>query len=86
MQLFPDVETPAVLIDLDVVERNLVTMAERARTQGVRLRPHAKTHKLVEIGRRQIAAGASGLTVAKTSEAEVFDAAGHDRCLAREPR
>ncbi|PYQ01856.1 MAG: alanine racemase, partial [Acidobacteria bacterium] len=53
-------------------------MAERARTLGVRLRPHAKTHKVVEVGRRQIAAGATGLSVAKTSEAEVFAAAGFD--------
>ena len=53
-------------------------MAERARRSGVRLRPHAKTHKVVEIGRMQIAAGAAGLSLAKTSEAEVFAAAGFD--------
>jgi D-serine deaminase-like pyridoxal phosphate-dependent protein len=53
-------------------------MAERARRHGVRLRPHAKTHKVLEIGRKQIAAGASGLSVAKVSEAEVFAAAGFD--------
>jgi D-serine deaminase-like pyridoxal phosphate-dependent protein len=70
------VETPAVLVDLDVVERNIAAMAERARRCAVRLRPHAKTHKIVEIGRMQVAAGASGLSVAKTSEAEVFAAAG----------
>jgi D-serine deaminase-like pyridoxal phosphate-dependent protein len=72
------IETPAVLVDLDVVERNIAAMAERARRHGVRLRPHAKTHKVVEIGRKQIAAGASGLSVAKVSEAEVFAAAGFD--------
>jgi len=72
------VETPAVLIDLDVVERNIAAMAERARRSGVRLRPHAKTHKVAEIGRMQIAAGARGLSVAKTGEAEVFAAAGFD--------
>lgn len=83
MQLFPDVETPAVLVDLDVLERNIVTMAERARAHGVHLRPHAKTHKVLEVGRRQIAAGAAGLTVAKTSEAEVFAASGfHDLFVA----
>src|SRR5687767_5286670 len=76
MQLFPEIETPAVLVDLDVLERNIVGMAERARAHGVHLRPHAKTHKMLEIARRQIAAGAVGLTVAKTSEAEVFAAAG----------
>jgi D-serine deaminase-like pyridoxal phosphate-dependent protein len=72
------VETPAVLVDLDIVVRNIATMAERARASGVRLRPHAKTHKVVEIGRMQVAAGAAGLSVAKTSEAEVFAAAGFD--------
>ena len=65
-----------MLVDLDVVERNIARMADTARAQGVRLRPHAKTHKVVEIGRLQIAAGASGLSVAKTGEAEVFAAAG----------
>jgi D-serine deaminase-like pyridoxal phosphate-dependent protein len=72
------VETPAVLVDLDIVVRNIGTMAERARASGVRLRPHAKTHKVVEIGRMQIAAGATGLSVAKAGEAEVFAAAGFD--------
>lgn len=72
------IETPAVLVDLDVVERNIGAMAERARRHGVRLRPHAKTHKILEIGRKQIAAGAAGLSVAKVGEAEVFAAAGFD--------
>ena len=70
--------TPAVLVDVDVVERNVARMASAARTAGVKLRPHAKTHKLLELGRLQLAAGASGLTVAKTSEAEVFAAEGFD--------
>ena len=70
--------TPAVLIDLDVVERNVAAMAERARRAGVRLRPHAKTHKTIEIGRLQMAAGAVGLSVAKVGEAEVFAAAGFE--------
>ncbi len=79
------IETPAVLVDLDVVERNIGAMAERARRHGVRLRPHAKTHKVVEIGRKQIAAGASGLSVAKVSEAEVFAAAGFDNLFVAYP-
>lgn len=78
MRSIHDLETPVVLVDLDVLERNIARMAERARTLGVRLRPHAKTHKVVEVGRRQIAAGATGLSVAKTSEAEVFATAGFD--------
>ena len=73
-----DVSTPAVLIDVDVLQRNIAHMAERARAAGVRLRPHGKTHKLLEVGRLQLAAGAGGLSLAKTSEAEVFAAAGFD--------
>ncbi len=53
-------------------------MAQAARGAGVRLRPHAKTHKCLEIGRLQLAAGAAGLALAKTSEAEVFVQAGFD--------
>jgi D-serine deaminase-like pyridoxal phosphate-dependent protein len=71
-----DIETPAVVVDLDVLERNIQTMAARAKEAGVQLRPHAKTHKIPEVGRMQLAAGAPGLTLAKTGEAEVFAAAG----------
>jgi D-serine deaminase-like pyridoxal phosphate-dependent protein len=70
------IETPALLLHLDVVEANIRHMAERARGLGVALRPHAKTHKCVELGRRQLAAGARGLTVATLVEAEVFARAG----------
>jgi D-serine deaminase-like pyridoxal phosphate-dependent protein len=70
--------TPAVVVDLDVLERNIARMAARAREAGVRLRPHAKTHKCPEIARLQRAAGAWGLSVAKVGEAEVFAAAGFD--------
>jgi D-serine deaminase-like pyridoxal phosphate-dependent protein len=77
-RLLDDVATPAVLVDTDILDRNIARMAERARAAGIRLRPHAKTHKLLEVGRRQLAAGAAGLSVAKTSEAEVFAAAGFD--------
>jgi D-serine deaminase-like pyridoxal phosphate-dependent protein len=73
-----DLSTPAVLVDLDRVERNVAAMADRARAAGVKLRPHAKTHKVPEIARLQRAAGAAGLAVAKTSEAEVFADAGFD--------
>ena len=78
MRAVADLPTPAVLIDLDRVERNLARMAEAARDASVRLRPHAKTHKVLEIGRLQLAAGAAGLSLAKVSEAEVFAAAGFD--------
>ncbi len=73
-----DLSTPAVLVDLDVLERNIARMASRAREAGVRLRPHAKTHKCPQIGRLQRAAGAWGLSVAKVGEAEVFADAGFD--------
>jgi D-serine deaminase-like pyridoxal phosphate-dependent protein len=73
-----ELDTPAVVVNLDVVERNVARMAGRARVRGVRLRPHAKTHKTAEIARLQLDAGAVGLSVAKTAEAEVFAAAGFD--------
>jgi D-serine deaminase-like pyridoxal phosphate-dependent protein len=73
-----DVETPAVLVELDTLEANVARMAENARRHGVRLRPHAKTHKTAEIGRMQMAAGAVGLCLAKTSEAEAFARAGFE--------
>src|SRR5713101_9378332 len=71
-----DVETPALLLHLDVVERNVEHMAARARQLGVALRPHAKTHKCVELGRLQLQHGARGLTVATLVEADVFARAG----------
>jgi D-serine deaminase-like pyridoxal phosphate-dependent protein len=71
-----ELSTPAVLVDLDVLERNVERMARTAREHGVHLRPHAKTHKAPAIARRQLAAGAVGLSLAKTGEAEVFAAAG----------
>lgn len=73
-----DVETPALLLHLDVVERNLEHMAGRARRLGVRLRPHVKTHKCIELGRRQRARGAAGITVATLAEAEAFIGAGFE--------
>lgn len=73
-----DVPTPALLLDLDVLESNLAGMARRARELGVRLRPHVKTHKCLEVGRRQLEAGARGITVATLEEARAFAAAGFD--------
>src|SRR5215469_18419159 len=67
-----EVETPALLIELDAFERNVAKMAEFARTAGVRVRPHAKTHKSAAIARRQIAAGAIGQCVQKVGEAEAL--------------
>jgi D-serine deaminase-like pyridoxal phosphate-dependent protein len=75
-QPLADVDTPALLLDLDAFERNLKTMADAVRPLGVRLRPHAKSHKCAEIAQRQIAAGAVGVCVQKTSEAEALVAGG----------
>jgi len=63
-----EVETPALLIDLDTLDRNIAKMAEFARTAGVRVRPHAKTHKSTAIALRQIALGAVGQCVQKVGE------------------
>lgn len=70
--LVADLPTPALLLDLDVLERNLARMAGRAAALGVALRPHAKTHKCLEVGRRQLAHGATGITVATLAEAQAF--------------
>lgn len=69
-------ETPAVLVDVGRLTRNVARMAEIAAAGGVTLRPHAKTHKSIAIADRQIAGGATGVTVAKPTEAEVFLDAG----------
>ncbi|MHA7155294.1 alanine racemase [Arthrobacter sp. TMN-50] len=66
------VETPEVMIDLDVLKRNIDGMAYVMREKRIDLRPHVKTHKLPQIAALQIAAGAVGLTVATIGEAEVF--------------
>jgi D-serine deaminase-like pyridoxal phosphate-dependent protein len=54
-------DTPALVIDLDALERNIAAMAAHAKAAGVALRPHAKTHKSVEIARRQVEAGSIGV-------------------------
>ncbi|MDP1642938.1 MAG: DSD1 family PLP-dependent enzyme [Phenylobacterium sp.] len=66
--------TPVLVLDLDALDRNIAAMAQLATTAGVRLRPHAKTHKSVDIARRQVAAGAFGLCCAKLGEAEALAA------------
>ena len=56
-----DIDTPALVLDLDAFERNVARMADAMKARGVRLRPHAKSHKCPEIAKRQIAAGAVGV-------------------------
>ena len=67
-----EIDTPALVVDLDIMERNLGRVADYTKSHGLRLRPHTKTHKSPRIGRRQLDSGAAGLTVAKVSEAEVM--------------
>ena len=68
--------TPALVIDESVLDANIAHMAEFTERAGLSLRPHVKTHKSIEIARRQIAAGAVGITVATLSEALIFSEAG----------
>ncbi|MCB9458343.1 MAG: alanine racemase [Anaerolineaceae bacterium] len=75
-QTIHDLETPSVLIDLDVMERNIATMQARCDALGLQFRPHIKTHKLPEIAHMQLDAGAVGIACQKVSEAEVFADAG----------
>src|SRR5580704_8283158 len=67
-----EIETPALVIELDAFDRNIAKMAELARAAGVRVRPHAKTHKSTAIALRQIAHGAVGQCVQKVGEAEAL--------------
>jgi D-serine deaminase-like pyridoxal phosphate-dependent protein len=71
-----EIETPALVVDLDILDRNLHRVADYASKHGLRLRPHTKTHKSVLLAKRQLELGAAGLTVAKVSEAEVMLGAG----------
>lgn len=73
-----DLPTPALLLDLDVLDRNLARMQARITGLGASLRPHVKTHKCTEIGKRQLALGARGITVATIVEARDFAAHGFD--------
>ena len=70
------IDTPALVVDLDAMERNLATMAAFASQHKVRLRPHAKMHKSAALAKLQMAAGAVGVCVQKTSEAEALVAGG----------
>lgn len=71
-----ELPTPIAVVDLDRLEANIARLADYAREHGIALWPHAKTHKMPPVARMQLAAGATGLTVAKVGEAEVF--ARHD--------
>ena len=80
-----ELDTPALIIDLDIMERNLRRVAGYAQAHNLRLRPHTKTHKTPALGRKQLDLGAAGLTVAKVGEAEVMLAAGPPDLLVAYP-
>ncbi|MCL6564969.1 MAG: alanine racemase [Acidobacteriia bacterium] len=71
-----ELPTPVPLLDLDIMERNLERIVSLCREAGVAYRPHVKTHKTPELARAQVLAGATGITCAKVSEAEVMARAG----------
>src|SRR5207245_1742818 len=76
-----ELETPVLTADLDAVERNIAAMQGYCDEHGLVLRPHIKTHKLPEVARMQVDAGARGLTCQKLCEAEVMADAGFDDIL-----
>lgn len=76
-----DLETPALVIDLYKLDRNINKMADYMKSTGCNLRPHFKTHKCPTIAHKQIKAGAIGITCAKLGEAEVLAKAGIDNIL-----
>ncbi len=76
MQAPSNIDTPSLLVDMDVLEANIANVQAIADRHGVRLRPHVKTHKTPLLAHKQLAAGAVGITCAKLTEAEVFAQAG----------
>jgi len=73
-----EIDTPALLVDADQLDKNIAGMQEIANNAGIDLRPHCKTHKSVQVALRQLKAGAIGITVAKLGEAEVMAGGGID--------
>ncbi len=81
MQRVMDLDTPSMVVDLDVVEGNIRRLQAELDELGLKNRPHIKTHKIPTIGRWQLKAGAVGITCQKLGEAEVFADAGFDDIL-----
>ena len=77
-RLVDRVDTPMPIVLADVMQRNIDRMQDFAVEHDLELRPHVKTHKCVEVGRRQVEAGAVGITAGNVGEAEVFAAAGFE--------
>ena len=80
-----DLDTPSLLLDLDVMERNIARMAATFREAGIGWRPHTKAIKVPALAHKLLAAGAIGVTCAKLGEAEVMAAARHPRHPDRQP-
>lgn len=72
MKSYYDLDTPALIVNKAIMAENIARMAAKAQKWGVKLRPHTKTHRVPALAKLQIAAGASGITVAKVGEAEVM--------------
>ena len=77
--------TPNLLLDLDALERNITTMAAHTKAAGIKLRPHSKGAKSIQIGRRQKAAGAVGICCSTLGEAEVIAGSGIEGVLITSP-
>jgi D-serine deaminase-like pyridoxal phosphate-dependent protein len=75
-QIQDEIDTPSLVLDLDIFERNIDEMIQITKAHGVSLQPHAKTHRVAELGKIQVERGCDGLCVAKLGEAEGFAAAG----------
>jgi D-serine deaminase-like pyridoxal phosphate-dependent protein len=84
-QQFTSLETPAVVVDLDRLDRNLSRAAEYAAQHGLALRPHVKTHKAPYVGATQLRLGARGLTCATPREAEAMSEVCDDLLVAYPP-
>ena len=71
-----DIDTPSVVIDLDIVDANITKYQAYCDKLGLHLRPHVKTHKIPELAKQQLAAGATGITCQKITEAEAMISEG----------
>ena len=83
--LYPDLDTPSVLVDLDKLQRNINAMASMAAEAGIKLRPHTKVHKGTYVSGLQLNAGAIGVSVSKLGEAAVYADAGQSDIMVVHP-
>src|SRR3954454_17846198 len=80
-----ELDTPAIIVDLNILENNIGRLSKYAGEHGLHLRPHVKTHKIPAIAKMQIASGCTGISVPKVGEAEVMADAGIDDILVPYP-